>query len=535
MPCDQLKAQGVVEVCSSNTSAIRAAAAIHRRLCEWPRDGTRRYSTRKRNMDRDTRRGTWVNGIHGFILACISMLVLGAGLAGPARAQVAPGCTASGACVSAGPRLASVDSTQGPLLNLLLQSLLPGTNVTLSVLDWNALANADINLNALLIELGADADLSDASQVLDSDITLGQLQLAMVNVLAADGETLAANALQLLPLNVAGLVGTIKLGDLLQVDLPQGSLADVDLDVLDLVTGAVQLYNYDNVLTTPSPVAVDTAALGLPGLASLQLWLQVVEPPVYECGEEGTGFHTAAIRVQLNVELVQGLDLAALTDLLDDLDIGGVLGVSNASVTASVLKLQVYADIARAEGTIGAIDQLSGAVTLNARPGLVNFYLGTIDDAVFFNRNQVLSVALLDPTTLTDLNVSVRLSLGPLPIADVQVPIAVQVEAAAEGSPYSLESLVFNPPYPQTQTLTCGTQCAGYFASTLLTNLDVTMVSGTPVVVLLGSIPLPLPINDIVNALTGALESTLDVAVPTLLSPILQTLLGLVDNLLGLL
>src|SRR5690606_3208412 len=246
-------------------------------------------------------------------------------------------------------------------------------------------------------------------------------------------------------------------------------------------------------------------------------------------------FHTAAIRVKLNVELVQGLDLAALTDLLDDLDIGGVLGVSNASVTASVLKLQVYADIARAEGTIGAIDQLSGAETLNARPGLVNFYLGTIDDAVFFNRNQVLSEALLDPTTLTDLNVSVRLSLGPLPIADVQVPIAVQVEAAAEGSPYSLESLVFNPPYPQTQTLTCGTQCAGYFASTLLTNLDVTMVSGTPVVVLLGSIPLPLPINDIVNALTGALESTLDVAVPTLLSPILQTLLGLVDNLLGLL
>lgn len=497
-------------------------------------------------MERNTRKGAWSDRIRGFALACAATLALAAGVAGQAQAQVAPGCTATGVCVSAGPRLASVDSSQGPLLNLLLQTLLPGSNVNVSVLDWNAIAGADINLNALLIELGADATLSNASQVLASDITLGQLQLAMANVLAADGNTLAANALQLLPLDAPGLVGTIKLGDLLQIDLPQGSLADIDLDVLDLLTGAVQLYNFENVLTTPTPVAVDTAALGLPGVANLQVWLQVVEPPVYRCGTEGTEFHTAAIRFKINTELVQGLDTQALEDALDvsgieiAVPLVGTLGLNGTSVTASVLKLQVYGDIARAEGSIDSIDLLTAAVTLQARPGLVNLYVGTIDDAIFFNRDQLVTEAIVSPVLLTQLSVVVRVQLDPIigadvDVADVTIPFDVQIRAVAEGSPYTLQSLVFNPPYPQTQTLTCGTQCAGFFASTLLTSLDITMVSGAPTVVILGGPALTFPTATLVNLVTGVLETQLDILVPTLVSPVLDTLLGFVDDVLGLL
>jgi uncharacterized repeat protein (TIGR01451 family) len=498
-------------------------------------------------MDRNTRKGAWGDRMRGFLVAWFATLVLAAGLTGQARAQVAPGCTVEGVCVSAGPRLVSIDSTQGPLLNLLLQALLPGSNANVSVLDWNAIAGADINLNALLIELGADATLSNASQVLASDITLGQLQLAMANVLAADGNTLAANALQALPLNLPGLVGTIKLGDLLQIALPQGSLADIDLDVLDLVMGSVQLYNYENVLTTPSPVAVDTAALGLPGVANLQVWLQVVEPPVYECGPEGTEFHTAAIRIKINTDLVQGLDTQALEDALDASGISipvpvvGTLSLNGTTVTASVLKLQLYGDIARAEGTIASIDALTAAVTLQARPGVVNLYVGTIDDAIFFNRSQVVTAAIVSPVLMTQLSVTVRLQLDPtLPgpnvdVADVTIPFDVQIRAVAEGSPYSLQSLVFNPAYPQTQTLTCGLQCAGFFASTLLTSLDITMVSGDPVVVILGGPPLTLPTATLVNLVTAVLETQLDILVPTVVSPVLTTLLGLVDDVLGLL
>lgn len=487
-------------------------------------------------MERDTRKGTWRDGLRGFALAWIATLALAAGWTGQAQAQVSPGCTVSGVCVAAGPRLVEVDTTQSVLLDTLFQALLPGTSISAGAIDWNALAGADINLNALLVELGADATLSNASQVLASDITLGQLQAAMVNVLNADGNTLAANALQALPLNIGGLAGTIKLADLLQISLPQGSLADIDLDVLDLVTGFVQLYNYKNVLTTPSPITVDTGALGLSGVANVQLWLQVIEPPVYICGPAGgTQFHTGAIRAKLNTDLVQGLDTTALSNLLNGLTIGGLLTVSNATVTASVLKLQLYADIARAEGTIASIDAVTGAVTLQARPGITNLYIGTIADATFFNRSQVITAALLTPTTLSNLNVSVRVSSILGDIADIQVPIALQVESSAEGSPYSLQSLSFTPPYPQTQSLTCGTQCLGNFVSTLLTNLDVSMAPGTATVTLLGALTLPLPVSTIVNAITSTLEASLDVIVPTIVSPVLNTLFGFVDDLLDLL
>ncbi len=496
-------------------------------------------------MDRNTRKGTWGDRVRGIVFACTAVLAMAAGFTNKAQAQVQPGCTVQGVCVSAGPRLATVNTAQGALLNPLLQALLPGTSVNVDVLDWQKIAGADINLNALLIELGADATLSNASQVLASDITLGQLQLAMANVLAADGNTLAANALQLLPLNIGALTGTIKLGDLLQVDLPQGSLADINLDVLDLVMGGVQLYNYENVLTTANnPVTVDTTALGLPGVANVRLWLQVVEPPVYECGPQGTGFHTAAIRIKLNTDLLQGLDTQALQNVVDALNINiplvGSLDLNDSVVTASVLKLQLYGDIARAEGTIGAIDLLTAAVTLQARPGVVNLYVGTIDDSIFFNRNLPVSEAIVSPVSLSQLNITVRLRFDPillpaLDIADVELPIDVQIRAVAEGSEYAYQSLTFNPAYPQTQVLTCGSQCVGFFASTLLTSLDITMVSGTPVVTLLnGTLSLPLPIQDVVNLITGALETTLDAVVPPIVSPVLNTLLGLVDDLLGL-
>jgi len=427
----------------------------------------------------------------------------------------------------------------------LLQALLPGSNASVSVLDWNALADADINLNALLIELGADATLSNASQVLASDITLAQLQLAMANVLAADGDTLAANALQALPLNIGSLTGTIRLGDLLEVALPQGSLADINLDVLDLVMGSVQLYNFENVLTTPTPVTVNTAALGLAGVANLQVWLQVVEPPVYRCGPQGTAFHTAAIRIKINTDLVQGLDTQALEDALDlsgieiDIPIVGTLDLNGSAVTASVLKLEVYGDIARAEGTIGSIDLLTAAVTLQARPGLVNLYVGTINDSIFFNRSQTVTSAVVSPVALTQLSVTVRLRLDPiigptLDIADVTIPFDVRIRAVAEGSPYTMQSLLFNPAYPQTQALTCGAQCAGFFASTLLTSLDITMVSGNPTVVILGGPPITIPTATLVNLVTGVLETQLDILVPAVVSPILQTVLGFVDNVLGL-
>jgi len=465
------------------------------------------------------------------------MLVVLAVLSCLGRAQAQSACTA-GACVSAGPRLVSVDSTQSPLLNLLFSALLPGTSLNLSVADWNSLAGANVNLNALLTQLNGGVTVSDPSQVLNTNISLGQLRAAMVQVLQADGQTAAANVLNALPLGVAGTSGSIRLADILQVALPTGSLATVRLNVLDLLTGGVQLYNFRNVLTTPTPITVNTAALGLNGVANVRLWAQVIEPPSYNCGTVGAAFHSAAIRIKLDLDLVQGLNTGTLTAALNGLNLLGV-SLSNTSISADVLHLQVYADVARAEGSISAVNLVGNAVTLQARPGLVNLYVGQISDATFFNRSTVLTDTALTAATLTNLSVKVRVSatvLGALvPVADITIPIAVSIRGYATATP-GLQSASFTGPYPQTRTLTAGTVSAATLVSTLVNSLNIQLTSGNPQVTLLGSLPLPLPVADLVNGIVNALLTPVRTQVNAVVTPVLTAVLGgVVDNLLGLL
>ncbi len=453
------------------------------------------------------------------------------------RAQAQSACTA-GACVSAGPRLVSVDSTQSPLLNLLFSALLPGTSLNLSVADWNSLAGANVNLNALLTQLNGGVTVSDPSQVLNTNISLGQLRAAMVQVLQADGQTAAANVLNVLPLGVAGTSGSIRLADILQVALPTGSLATVRLNVLDLLTGGVQLYNFRNVLTTPTPITVNTAALGLNGVANVRLWAQVIEPPSYTCGTVGAAFHSAAIRIKLDLDLVQGLNTGTLTAALNGLNLLGV-SLSNTSVSADVLHLQVYADVARAEGSISAVNLVGNAVTLQARPGLVNLYVGQISDATFFNRSTVLTDTALTTATLTNLSVKVRVGVvllgAPVPVADITIPIAVGIRGYATATP-GLQSASFTGPYPQTRTLTAGTVSAATLVSTLVNSLNIQLISGNPQVTLLGSVSLPLPVADLVNGIVNTLLTPVRTLVNAVVTPVLTAVLGgVVDNLLGLL
>lgn len=446
------------------------------------------------------------------------------------KAQAQTGCVA-GACVSVGPRLVSVNTTQAALLNPILQALLPGTSVNLNVADWNALATSDINLNALITQLQSDLSLSTPAEVLSTELTLGQLQAAMASVLQADGQTAAANVLQLLPLNVPGLIGTIRLQELLQIDLPTGSLADIQLDVLDLVTGFVQLYNFSNVLTTPAPITLNTGALGLTGVANVQIWVQVIEPPVYVCSDVGGQFYTAAVRLKLNADVLDGINLQALLNALNG------LGVTNLTLANQVLHLQLYADIARAEGTVGAVDAIAQTVTLDVEPGIADLYIGQIADSVFFNRNQVLSPALFSPLQLTSLDVQLDVNVLGVGLVHVQVPMAITAKAAAEGDP-GVETVVFNGPFPQTITVDSGTISAGNLLTSLLSNLDVQVTAGLVNTTLLG-LPIPnllqaavnLVVNPIINLLVNTLETT-----AVVLQPVLNTLLGgVVDPLLDLL
>ena len=462
----------------------------------------------------------------------------------PASVGAAQSCR-GGACVAVGPRLVSVDSTQGPLLNLLLTTLLPGTAVNLSVLDWNALTQGSVGLNALLERLRLNLNLSSTAEVLGTDLSVGQLVTALAQVAQADGNTAQVGALNALGTQLGALGGRIRLGELLNIQLPSGALADTRLNVLDLLTGSLQLYNFRNVATTPTPVTVDPAALGLPGVASLKVYAQVVEPPVYTCGPAGTTLHTAAIRLKLDVGLTQGLSvdastLTSLTAAVSYLLPVGLRVQAGAVQQDGLLNLSVYAEVAKAEGTIASIDPVGGVLTLTARPGVADLYIGQIADSVFFNRSRILSPADVTPATAANLTVNLNLATTLAPnttLATVTVPVTVQVRSVASGTP-ATQTGTFSAPFPQTRTFTSGTVSIATLTTTLVNNLEISVLGGGATISVLVPNPLlnNLNLTAITNTVISTLTTPLKTATTSVVGPVLTTVLGnVVDPLLGLL
>lgn len=396
-----------------------------------------------------------------------------------------------GGCVAAGPRLASVSSGRSVLLNGLLGQM-AGTNLNLSMADWNALATADLGLLKLLTALQSQLGVASPTTALQAQVSLSQL-VAAAGAATGGGQASAVAALGSLQSQLGLLAGTVRLGDLLVTD---GGLGDTRINALALVTGALQLYNTRNVATTSTPVMLSGTSLGLGSvLQGVQLSAQVVEPPVYVCGPAGSSFHTAALRVRL------GLDLVALdvnTGLLTAL-----VGVSSASL--QLAHLDLYVEVARADGILSVVDAVAGALTVQVAPGVADVYIGQISDAVFYSRSRAIQPA-------TDLSPAV---VGALKLNGVNV--GVTLRGRARGQAPSATSLFFSSPYPQTRT--AYTQAG--FANALLASLVGSFEVGvTPSLGALDAVVLPV----------------LRTLVQTSLSPVLGNLLGsLVNPLLELL
>ncbi|WP_419192642.1 Ig-like domain-containing protein [Kolteria novifilia] len=413
--------------------------------------------------------------------------------------------------------MASVDTSQSTLLNAVLGNML-GTSVNLTVLDWNAVAQSDISLAEFLDVLAADVGVAGPDEAVNADVSLLQVLDAMTSVAQADGNTALVDALSVLQVPFGELQGTIRLIDLLNVDLPDGSLANIDLDALDLVSGTVQLFNYDNVLTTPQPVTVSGADLGLGGVVnSIELYAQVVESPVFTIAKEGTTFHTAAMRLKLNVDLVDAnVDTTTLEDALQ-----AALG-AGVSVQADLTLGQVefYANVARAEGIVTQIDAIAETVTVDATPGIADVYLGTISDSLFYNRTH-----LIDPVTdltyanVGTLSIQATDSLG-APLADETTGISAK--AFGEGQAPLVDSLLFSGPYPETLTTGSSSTAITNLIADLATTLDV-QLDGS-----LGSVLDPLvdtivlPTTD--TLVTDAIQPTLDTLLTGVVDPQLRLL-----------
>ena len=414
-------------------------------------------------------------------------------------------CTV-GACISAGPRLASVDTTQSALLNPLLGGLL-GTNLNLSVADWNALAQNDVQLLDFLNALQAQTNLSSPSQALATNVTLAQVTAALQTAAQVEGKTSLSGVLSTLKSVLAGSGASVRVGDLLKVGVDGNALGNAVLNPLDMLTGLIQLYNYQNVLTTPQPIGISGGALGMLGLVnSVQLYAQVIEPPVYVCGAAGTQFHTAAIRIKLKLDLVS---LSPATDTLKQ-----VQGVNSASV--AIGKLDVYVESARGEGSLAAVDAAAKAVTLQVAPGVADVYLGSIADNVFFNRSR----------RIGDADVGYG-DIGNLVLNGINVGLSVKSIVRGQ-APFS-SSLTLSGTFPQTRTVASSAAFVTGATNSLANNLSLRTT------ILTGGL-LDIVLVPVTNLLNGLLQPVLQTLVVNTLSPVLTPVLtGVVDPLLKLL
>lgn len=239
--------------------------------------------------------------------------------------------------------LLSIDSTQSPVLNLVLGKMLGGSALTLDFLGYQGLLKTDLGLFSYLDLLKSDLGLTVGGydQVLASDVTLTRLIDVAVSALQSGKATGGNSAevsgaiagLQALRLGVG--TTTIKLGDLLDLQTgAQHAGVDANLNLFQLVEGSIMLANKNSALAVDVP-------LNVPGLGSVvTIAMQVIQPP--QLSAVGNPILAEAEAPDFNgpnriyvrssqIRLYIGLSLGSLIQVTDNVlsKISGVMDLAN--------------------------------------------------------------------------------------------------------------------------------------------------------------------------------------------------------------
>lgn len=297
-------------------------------------------------------------------------LFFGAALmAPPAISANAVASTSAQAAFSVGSRLVKVD---GGMLNAILGGLLGG-NLSLSVMDYNALIAADVGVLSFLDALAVDLHLTAGTydDVLKSTATVGQIAAALAKT---DGtgssnrlvlQTIAGKAANATAIPLSHLVDLGSVGRLALGQRPGG--LPISASVLGLLAASGAVANGQN------QVQLNLGAT-IPGLTAATLAIAVGEPqqfsPWLAVGEAGTVVRTAQTRLRLTATI--GIPNPSL---------GG--GARLLSVT-----LPLHVEVASAEAKLTDITCPTGRpdsvrVSIAARPGVAALKLADSDASGF--------------------------------------------------------------------------------------------------------------------------------------------------------
>ncbi|CAN7433821.1 TadG family pilus assembly protein [Ensifer adhaerens] len=270
------------------------------------------------------------------------------------------------AAFSVGSRLASLNDG---LLNSILGQML-GTTISLKVMDYQALIDADIDIQPFLKVIATRLNLTAASyeDVLKANLTMPQLLASMRLVQGLSGTVTAA--LKSIELSTSNDKRTFTLAQILNLDPKKSLQVDAGSDwamrvsALQIVSAAAAIANGEN------QIALNAVA-GLPGIASAKVKLAIGEPPVetpsHRLGTPGAAIRTAQTRLAVKVN-VDGL--AALAGIR--------------------IRLPIYVELAYAEAKLADIRCYGGtpenaSVSVDAVPGIAEIAIGDVDPAVLSN------------------------------------------------------------------------------------------------------------------------------------------------------
>ncbi|WDR01994.1 hypothetical protein PSQ19_15075 [Devosia algicola] len=255
----------------------------------------------------------------------------------------------------------AVGAFAGGLVNGVLNALL-GTNVSLSLVDYNSLLDVKIDsfafLDALAQRLHIVAGTYD--DVLAAEADQGDIAAALAAILDGNAQLVAHK----LANSVSGggpvaLASLFDLGDLGRLDLKSGGQnLFTSVSALQMLVASAGLSDGDH------QIDLDLAA-NVPGLAGISLKLAVGEPPQgggwFAIGPQGTVVRTAQVR------------LAPTAHLLG----GGILG--NAGVTLPLYLELAHAEAVVSKATCPTTASPRGTATIAARPGVARLILGEVD------------------------------------------------------------------------------------------------------------------------------------------------------------
>lgn len=267
-----------------------------------------------------------------------------------------------------GSRLASLSNG---LLNQTLGSML-GTNLSLTAMDYNSLANVQLDMFDFANALATRAQITGPTynSVVSSNVSVGSMLNAMSdagqNAVGATGTSKAA--LSSVAQSVQGASNKVAVAPLLalgpysSMPLGQKPKVGVTASALDMVNVAAQIAN--------GQYQVQTAMnLNVAGIAGATLKLAVGQRPQgaswMGVGPAGASAYTAQTRILLTVSLL-------------------------GSGSIATIQVPIYVQVASASATLNSVscgfpNVSTSTVTLGVTPAIIDAWIGNVSSSDFGN------------------------------------------------------------------------------------------------------------------------------------------------------